>query len=163
MARRKGRTAAQGPDPLDLHIGQRIRRCRLMLRLRQKTIADQVGVSFQAIQKYESGAVRVATSTLFRIARRMGVTLDYFVAELPAEEDSAAPPLSDDDEFIIARPGPRSSAAMQEEEWAALHAVGPLMALPPDLRDAVIGHIIWLVRTLGKGRDVAADNGPRHG
>jgi transcriptional regulator with XRE-family HTH domain len=162
MGRRKRRTAAEGPDPLDIHIGQRIRRRRLMLRLNQASIAERLGMSFQAIQKYERGDVRVAQSMAFRIARLLGVSPDYFVAELPEELGPPGAALGTDDEWIVVHAGRRSSAAVQEEEWVALRTVRPLMALPPEVRDEVIDHINGLARVLGKGREDAG-KAPPHG
>jgi transcriptional regulator with XRE-family HTH domain len=162
MRQRKRKTAAEGPDPLNLHIGQRIRRRRLMLGLNQISIAEPLGLSFQAIQKYEGGDVRVAASTLHRIARLLGVSLDYFVAELP-EELRAGAAISEGDERVVVHPGRRSQAAVEDEEWIALRVVKPLMALPSKVRDVVIDEINGLARVLGKGGSVAADNGPRHG
>jgi transcriptional regulator with XRE-family HTH domain len=155
------RSAGERPDPLDLRIGQRIRRRRLMLGLSQTSIAEPLGLSFQAVQKYEGGDVRVAASTLFRIAGLLGVSLDYFVTELPEELRPGAA-ISEGDEQIVVRPGRRSRAAVSEE-WIALRAVKPLMALPSKVRDVVIDEINGLARALGKGRDIAADNEPHHG
>jgi transcriptional regulator with XRE-family HTH domain len=158
MRRRKRKTAADGPDPLDLHIGQRIRRRRLMLGLNQTSIAEPLGLSFQAIQKYEGGDVRIAASTLFRIATLLRVSLDYFVAELPEELRPGAAI----GEADVIRPGLRSRAAAKEE-WIALRVVKPLMALPSKVRDVVIDEINGLARVLGKGRQIATDNGPHNG
>jgi transcriptional regulator with XRE-family HTH domain len=146
MPRRRA-TFTHEPDPIDLHIGQRIRQRRLVLRLTQTSIAERLGVSFQAVQKYEAGVVRVAASTLWRIARALGVSLDYFVAEQPGEETSSARP-KECDEWIAERTG--SSAPVKEEEWVALRALKPLMALPSEVRDEVVSHIRGLARVLSK-------------
>jgi transcriptional regulator with XRE-family HTH domain len=153
MARGK-RRAAKGPDALDAHIGQRIRRRRQMLGVNQRSIAERLGKTFQAVQKYERAENRVAASTLIRIAMILGVTLDYFVAELPDGLLSIAP-LPESDEWIVPRRGRSLGAVIEEAERVALRAVRPLMALPPEIRAAMIGHITWLARALGKGEGVA--------
>jgi hypothetical protein len=102
----------------------------------------------------ERGENRVAASTLFRIAMILGVTLDYFVAELPDGLLSIAP-LPESDEWIVPRRGQSLGAVIEEAERVALRAVRPLMALPPEIRAGMIGHITWLARALGKGEGEA--------
>ena len=78
----------QGPDPIDVAVGHRIRVRRKWLGISQSTLAEHLGVSFQQVQKYERGANRVSASMLVRIAR----TLDTSVAELVGETEDAARP-----------------------------------------------------------------------
>ena len=49
------------PNPIDIHIGKRIRICRLLLGMNQETLANALGLTFQQVQKYEHGANRVGT------------------------------------------------------------------------------------------------------
>lgn len=60
-------------DPIDITVGQNIRRARHMKGVTQKQIADEVGCKFQQIQKYETGANRVSASRLVKIARVLGI------------------------------------------------------------------------------------------
>lgn len=78
-------TEDQGPDPIDVAVGHRIRVRRKWLGISQSTLAEHLGVSFQQVQKYERGANRVSASMLVKIAQK----LDTSVAELVGE--SAAP------------------------------------------------------------------------
>lgn len=73
------------PDPIDQHVGNRIRRRRTALRLSQSHLGDGVGLTFQQIQKYETGANRVSCSRLYQFARLLNVEVDYFFDELPWE------------------------------------------------------------------------------
>jgi transcriptional regulator with XRE-family HTH domain len=75
---------ARAPDAvIDAHIGQRIRRRRRLLGLTQHQLAIACGVRFQQIQKYESGANRIAASRLWKIAQAMQVPLMDFFEGLP--------------------------------------------------------------------------------
>ncbi|MCJ9668995.1 MULTISPECIES: helix-turn-helix domain-containing protein [unclassified Neorhizobium] len=68
---------------IDEAIGRKIRARRMDLGLSQSMLGGTVGLSFQQIQKYESGANRVSSSTLFQMACRLGIPLTYFFSELP--------------------------------------------------------------------------------
>ena len=65
----------QGPDPIDVAVGHRIRVRRKWLGISQSTLADHLGVSFQQVQKYERGANRVSASMLVRIAQKLDTTV----------------------------------------------------------------------------------------
>jgi transcriptional regulator with XRE-family HTH domain len=73
------------PHPIDVHVGRRIRTRRLFLGINQKTLADALGLAFQQVQKYESGANRVSASRLSAIADALGVPLSFFFIDLPAD------------------------------------------------------------------------------
>jgi transcriptional regulator with XRE-family HTH domain len=75
--------ALGGPDPVDVHIGRQLRKLRIDRRLSQSKLAQAVGVSFQQLQKYESGANRVAASMLYGLARQLAVPLVAFFEGLP--------------------------------------------------------------------------------
>lgn len=61
------------PHPVDVHVGSRIRYFRAQNRLSQMELAARVGVSFQAIQKYETGEIRISASRLYEVAQVLGV------------------------------------------------------------------------------------------
>ena len=60
-------------NPIDLHVGQRLRHRRWMLGLTQQELAQAVGIKFQQIQKYESGINRMSASRLWDVANALGV------------------------------------------------------------------------------------------
>jgi transcriptional regulator with XRE-family HTH domain len=66
------------PHPVDVHVGQTIRNTRRARALTQQTLAAQVGVKFQQIQKYETGANRVSASRLWEIAQVLDVPVSHF-------------------------------------------------------------------------------------
>jgi transcriptional regulator with XRE-family HTH domain len=73
----------QGPDPIDVAVGHRIRVRRKWLGISQSTLAEHLGVSFQQVQKYERGANRVSASMLVRIAQKLDTTVGELVGETP--------------------------------------------------------------------------------
>ncbi|AQX19173.1 helix-turn-helix domain-containing protein [Bartonella sp. WD16.2] len=66
------------PDPIDVYVGTRIRLRRNMLGLTQEKLGEQLGITFQQIQKYEKGTNRVGASRLQAIAEIMDVPVSYF-------------------------------------------------------------------------------------
>jgi transcriptional regulator with XRE-family HTH domain len=66
------------PNPVDLHVGARIRMRRRILGVSQERLAEDLGITFQQIQKYERGANRVSASKLYEIAKSLHSTVDYF-------------------------------------------------------------------------------------
>jgi transcriptional regulator with XRE-family HTH domain len=79
------------PDPVDVYVGSRIRQRRLLIGTNQETLAKELGLTFQQVQKYEGGANRVSASRLAEIAEVLGVGIEYFYAGLPTPEDAATP------------------------------------------------------------------------
>lgn len=75
----------EGPDPVDRHVGTRIRGRRVGLRVSQTKLGQAIGVTFQQIQKYESGSNRVGASNLFRIAKTLGVDVSFFFEGVASE------------------------------------------------------------------------------
>lgn len=92
---RRRRTAKlDGPHPIDVHVGARIRHRRAVVGLNQTELALKVGVTFQSIQKYERGANRVSASRLQEIAGVLGVPVSHFFEGLSggaAEPEAATP------------------------------------------------------------------------
>jgi transcriptional regulator with XRE-family HTH domain len=70
--------ADTGPDPIDVHVGLRVRLRRKALGLSQQSLAEALDLTFQQVQKYERGANRISASTLFRIAQVLEVPVSSF-------------------------------------------------------------------------------------
>jgi transcriptional regulator with XRE-family HTH domain len=66
------------PQPIDRHVGTRIRHKRMMLGISQEALGDALGVTFQQVQKYEKGMNRVGASRLQAIANFLEVPVSYF-------------------------------------------------------------------------------------
>ena len=70
------------PNPIDIHVGGRIRLRRTLLGMSQERLADAIGLTFQQVQKYERGANRVGSSRLFDLSRILDVPMSYFFDEM---------------------------------------------------------------------------------
>ena len=66
------------PHPVDVHVGKRIRHRRWLVGMTQQQLAESVGIKFQQIQKYETGANRVSASRLWDIADALNVEISFF-------------------------------------------------------------------------------------
>lgn len=77
--RRRRHTAKEhGPDPIDLHVGGQLRLARELSGLTQTEVGRALGMSFQVIQKYEQGEIRISASRLFQLAGLLRKSPDYF-------------------------------------------------------------------------------------
>ncbi|MBL8584603.1 MAG: helix-turn-helix transcriptional regulator [Rhizobiaceae bacterium] len=76
------------PNPIDVHVGGRIRLRRNMLSMSQERLGENLGITFQQIQKYEKGTNRVGASRLQAIARILGVPVAFFFEEAPGRDGS---------------------------------------------------------------------------
>lgn len=74
------------PNPIDVHVGKRIRMRRLFLGMNQETLANALGLTFQQVQKYEGGANRVSASRLSAMADILGVPISFFFGDFQAED-----------------------------------------------------------------------------
>ena len=80
--------AEHGPNPVDRHVGLRIRMRRKELAVSQERLAEAVGLTFQQIQKYERAANRVSASKLWELARALDTSIAYFYEGLPEMEQA---------------------------------------------------------------------------
>jgi transcriptional regulator with XRE-family HTH domain len=72
------------PNPIDIHVGKRVRLRRLLLGMNQETLATSLDLTFQQVQKYERGTNRVSASRLSAMAEILGAPISYFFGDLPA-------------------------------------------------------------------------------
>src|ERR1700683_1232773 len=95
-------------DPIDRHVGARIRMQRMVRGMSQTKLGNAVGVTFQQVQKYEKGANRVSASRLQRIANVLKVQPDFFFQEAQAKKavgNSGSKEAATIDEFISSAGG----------------------------------------------------------
>jgi transcriptional regulator with XRE-family HTH domain len=76
------------PNPIDVHVGSRVRFRRMLLGMSQEKLGEKLGLTFQQIQKYEKGINRIGASRLFDLAQVLGVPVQFFYEEAPAGEPS---------------------------------------------------------------------------
>ena len=72
--------------PVDVHVGKRIRHRRWLVGMTQQQLAERVGIKFQQIQKYETGANRVSASRLWDIADALEVPVSFFFEGIETEQ-----------------------------------------------------------------------------
>lgn len=78
------------PNPIDIHVGSRIRLRRNMLGMSQEKLGENLGITFQQIQKYEKGTNRVGASRLQAIASVLQVPVAFFFEDAPGRENGNA-------------------------------------------------------------------------
>jgi len=75
--------AKKEPNPIDIHVGNRVRMRRMLIGMSQEKLGGQLGLTFQQIQKYEKGANRISASRLYQMSQILGVPVQFFFEDLP--------------------------------------------------------------------------------
>jgi transcriptional regulator with XRE-family HTH domain len=70
-------------NPIDKHVGERVRMRRMLLGMSQERLGEQLGLTFQQVQKYEKGVNRIGASRLFDLAQVLGVPIQFFYENMP--------------------------------------------------------------------------------
>jgi transcriptional regulator with XRE-family HTH domain len=73
----------KNPNPIDRHVGGRVRMRRLIVRMSQEKLGEALGITFQQVQKYEKGTNRIGASRLQQIAEVLGVPIEFFFEGVP--------------------------------------------------------------------------------
>jgi transcriptional regulator with XRE-family HTH domain len=127
----KARLKTERPDPLDVHIGRRIRRRRIALKLVPEALASRVGLTAAALERYEAGAQSIAAADLWRVAKALRISMRHFVRGIPK---------------------PRPTKRAREADALERRVLKPLMALPPACRTEMVRYVGALARTLSADR-----------
>lgn len=133
---------ARSPNPIDLHVGGRVRLRRKLVGLSQEQLADALGLTFQQVQKYERGSNRVSASKLYAIARTLGVPIAFFF-------DGLADPMD----------GDQGDEAQHASERMVMDFLGTpegleLAKLFPQIRRGPVRrHVLDLVRAMAESSD----------
>lgn len=85
-------------NPIDIHVGKRLRLKRTILGMSQEELAKTLGITFQQVQKYEKGVNRISSSRLFDIAQALSVDIAFFFDEY-GEENPIYGFAEDEDKF----------------------------------------------------------------
>ncbi len=75
--------AKKAPNPIDKHVGSRVRMRRMMLAMSQEKLGDALGLTFQQVQKYEKGTNRIGASRLQQISHILQVPVAFFFEGAP--------------------------------------------------------------------------------
>jgi transcriptional regulator with XRE-family HTH domain len=73
----------KGGNPIDVHVGSRVRLRRTLKGMSQEKLGDAIGLTFQQVQKYERGANRISASRLYELSKVLDVPVSFFFDDLP--------------------------------------------------------------------------------
>jgi transcriptional regulator with XRE-family HTH domain len=132
----------RAPNPVDRHVGLRIRLRRKELGISQERLAEAIGLTFQQIQKYERAANRVSASKLFEMARALSTNIAYFYEGL---SDQPAP---------VGEDKPRDAV---QEFLLTPEGIELATMFPQIPRGRVRRRILDLVRALASQPDIGSD------
>lgn len=87
----RGRSPSGAPNPIDVHVGSRVRLRRTLLGMSQEKLAEAIGITFQQVQKYERGANRIGASRLFDLSVALGTPVTFFFEDMPESASRLSP------------------------------------------------------------------------
>jgi len=111
-----GRGSGQ-PNPIDVHVGGRVRLRRTLLGMSQEKLGEAIGLTFQQVQKYERGANRIGASRLYDLARVLDVPVSFFYEEMTPETKERSPALA---QRLYEEPEPYERDPMAKRETLEL-------------------------------------------
>ncbi|MEM7619207.1 MAG: helix-turn-helix transcriptional regulator [Pseudomonadota bacterium] len=79
-------TKIKKPNPIDIHVGSRLRLRRMMVGLSQEKLGEHLGLTFQQIQKYEKGTNRIGASRLYQLSQILDIPVHFFFEEISLKE-----------------------------------------------------------------------------
>lgn len=98
----RGRLTDGAPNPIDIHVGLRLRLRRQVMNLTQEQLAKLLGLTFQQVQKYEKGLNRISASRLWDIAQVLQTSTDFFFEDMSKQAAALSPrrKTAESEEFI---------------------------------------------------------------
>jgi len=84
------RSNSRRANPVDKHVGERVRMRRMLLGMSQERLGEHLGLTFQQVQKYEKGVNRIGASRLFGLAQVLGVPIQFFYENMPSSVSGLA-------------------------------------------------------------------------
>jgi transcriptional regulator with XRE-family HTH domain len=91
MRSTRGRMPSGKPNPVDVHVGARVRLRRTLLGMSQEKLGEAIGLTFQQVQKYERGANRIGASRLWDLSRVLDCPMSFFFEEMDDETAQSSP------------------------------------------------------------------------
>ena len=125
--------AAAGPNPIDRHVGLRIRMRRKELGISQERLAESIGLTFQQVQKYERAANRVSASKLWEMSRALSASISYFYEGL---DDS------------VERPGANAPRESMQDFLLTPEGIELAQVFPKIAKSRLRRKILYLVRAM---------------
>jgi transcriptional regulator with XRE-family HTH domain len=87
----RGRLPSGLPNPVDIHVGARVRLRRTLMGMSQEKLGESIGLTFQQVQKYERGANRIGASRLFDLSRVLDVPVSFFFDDMAESVQEQSP------------------------------------------------------------------------
>lgn len=85
------------PNPIDVHVGSRVRLRRMLVGMSQEKLGEQLGLTFQQVQKYEKGTNRIGASRLYQIAHILSVPVQFFYDDMAESAPRPTPGFAEAD------------------------------------------------------------------
>jgi len=150
----RGRLADGAPNPIDIHIGNRIKLRRQILHLSQPDLGRMLGLTYQQVQKYETGNNRISGSRLWDFACILGVDVNFFFTDMDAATLAQSP------RYINNCPN-QNIAPMPETPLFPTRSLEIIKALSYIKNREIAGNIYNLIISLSKSSgplDKSSDN-----
>jgi transcriptional regulator with XRE-family HTH domain len=136
-------------NPIDVHVGSRVRLRRTLLGMSQEKLARAVGLTFQQIQKYERGANRIGASRLFQLTQVLDVPVSFFFDDMPSDVGNEIPGLAEG-----------SAATFEQSDLARRETLELVRAYYKITNSAVRLKLFALTKALGRADGEAKKNAP---
>ncbi|WP_281320808.1 helix-turn-helix transcriptional regulator [Iodidimonas sp. MBR-22] len=108
----------RGPNPIDVHVGSRVRLRRTLLGMSQEKLAQALDLTFQQVQKYERGLNRIGSSNLYKISQVLGVSISFFFEDMSEDLSERLIPPSPNDSFDMRQIGKRETIQLVQGFYA---------------------------------------------
>jgi transcriptional regulator with XRE-family HTH domain len=112
------RHVVRGPNPIDVHVGSRVRLRRTLLGMSQEKLAQALDLTFQQVQKYERGLNRIGSSNLYKISQVLGVSISFFFEDMSEDLSERLIPPSPNDSFDMRQIGKRETIQLVQGFYA---------------------------------------------
>ena len=139
----RGRLADGSANPVDIHVGARVKLRRTLLGMSQETLGGSLGLTFQQVQKYERGANRIGASRLFDLSRVLEVRIGYFFEDMSDTVQAATPSEVANGNFKSAIDSPEIDPMTKRETLERVRAYYRIT--DPNVREQVMA----MAKTLG--------------
>ncbi len=134
----------KSPNPIDIHVGARVRMRRFLVGMSQGRLAERLGVTFQQVQKYEKGTSRISASRLQTIANVFEVPIGFFFEDMADYPQLESDPLSDAaDTSLLTRDGVALNKAFVRIRSAKVRRsiVDLVKLLADDCNESLTSHV----------------------
>lgn len=146
---------ALNPNPVDIHVGKRVRSRRTLLGMSQETLGDTIGLTFQQIQKYERGTNRIGSSRLWQLSQALDVPVSYFFDGVSDEVALAAQPRRKGTPALGL--GEASGPAFEADPMARRETLELVRGYYKISNDNVRKRVFEMVKALGNNADGESD------